>query len=71
MPYKVIELTLTDEQMATIDSELGDNQWALIAQPQMRGRSSGLLYVYVCTPEQYKMLDVAVIAARELPMYQK
>lgn len=72
MAYRVIYLQLTDEQMATINAALGDSKkpFALLAQPQVRGLRSGEMPVYVLAAEQYKAVDTAIVAARQLEAWQ-
>lgn len=68
MPYKVIELQLTDEQIAEIEATLGDTvePFALLAHPQVRGLRSGQMPVYILTAAQYKAIDKGVIEGRAM-----
>jgi hypothetical protein len=66
MGFKSVVLTLTNEQLATIETAVDDDvPFALIAQPQIRGLFSGQLNVYICTKKQYAELNPAIAAARE------
>lgn len=73
MSYAVIELVLTDEQIAEIDTVIGETnkQFALLGHPQVRGVRAGSMPVYVLTAEQYKIIDAGVKEARALPAYEK
>lgn len=73
MPFINLELELTDEQVEVINDVLGDTeqQFALLAQPMVRGIKSGLMPLYVCTPEQYKLIDEGVREARKLEAFVK
>ena len=71
MPYRVLELELTDEQIAQIQAIVDDDNrpFGLLAQPQVRGAFSGSMNVYICTKEQYEILDPAIKSARQLPSF--
>lgn len=68
MGYKVIEVELTDDQIAQINTAIGDNTkpFALLAQPKVRGSAIGTMKVYVCTAAQYKAIEFGVNKGRQM-----
>ncbi len=71
MPFKVVEIQLTDEQLARLVSEVSDLPYALLAQPRISGRQGGVMSVYFCTPEQHALINKGTMEARKLPEYGK
>jgi hypothetical protein len=71
MPYKIIQIQLTDAQVEAIEKGIGtvgdDENYALLAEPKL---TAGKLNVQVVTTEQYAILRPAITAAHKLPQWK-
>lgn len=69
MAFKVIQVDLTDEQIAQIEKAVKDgDEFALLAEPRL---SKGMLNVRICTNEQFEILRPAILEAYKLPEWRK
>ena len=75
MPFTKITLQLTDEQQINMRAATGDpvvNKFALLAQPFIAPHiKAGTFAVYVLTPEQFRLINIAIEQGYKLPAFQK
>lgn len=71
MPYNTIKIALHDDQLAILDAAVNrEDNFAVMAQPYIKGPRRGELLVYILTPKQFQTVQPAIIEARELPAYE-
>lgn len=71
MAFKIIQVPLTESQIAQIERRVGANgddyQYALLAEPKL---DREVLHVQVVTKEQYDILRPAILEANKLPTWK-
>jgi len=69
MPFKIISIPLTEEQLAAIKRGVGEDAegYCLLAEPKM---NMEVLHVQVATRAQYEIMRPAILKAHELPQWR-